>query len=130
MFPKGVNTVTIKSLPVYSLRSVDYYTANSSLAISCKVCLYVFYFFIKFRKNVVLLLSRSVDYYTANSSLAVSCKVCLYVFYFFIKFRKNVVLLSTMHSGSGKYHESKKGMRIITTSSLTDAPFQTCNLKY
>ena len=63
------------------------------------------------------ILSRSVDYYTANSSLAVSRKVCLHIFYFFIKFRKNVVLLSTMHSGSGKYHESKKGMRIITTSS-------------
>ena len=52
-----------------------------------------------------------------NSSLTISCKVRLYIFYFFIKFRKNVVLLSTMHSGSGKYHESKKGMRIITTTS-------------
>ena len=80
VFPKGVNTATIKSLLVYSL-------ATLTIIQPC------------------------------NSLLAVSCKVCLYVFYFFIKFRKNVVLLSTMHSGSGKYHESKKGIRIITTSS-------------
>ena len=35
-----------------------------------------------------------------------------------------------MHSGSGKYHESKKGMRIITTSS-TMHPFKlvTLNIK-